>query len=246
MSEDQGFVHLTPEEQEEKKSMAVTIVGNDALIPEKLRDAINNLDPDLAYLDETELKGRYNYTVLDERLRQAFWRSVEETNRTGKKIEVKKMLRGVCTEPTFYNKFLKNPLRIAWMLSPVIRYESQISALLNMGLSRYQEIIQMDITSNKKIPVMKKDEETGEEKMGFTIVNEVDVSKAKLVLDTISKLEDRVKGTPVQKSITVKESKGEGAVEEWDMDKINSELEELRKKAGGEPKVIEAECKEIG
>jgi hypothetical protein len=179
-------------------------------------------------------------------LRQAFWKAANQCSIDKKPIVVKKMLRGVCTESTFYNKFLKNKLRVAWMLSPVIRYESQIEALLNMGLGRYQEILEMDITSNKKVPVMKKDEETGEEKMGFTIVNEVDVSKAKLVLDTISKLEDRVKGTPVQKSVTVKEmAKAEGDVQDWDMDKVEQELQELKQKLGDQPVTIEAESREI-
>ena len=80
--------------------------------------------------------------------------------------------------------------------------------------------------------------------MGFELSREIDVAKAKLVLDTLAKLEDRVKGTAIQKSVSITDNKPDGAsVEDLDMDAIEARLKELRAKAGGV--AIETECKEI-
>lgn len=244
MDDTQGFTHLTPAERSMHRGIATTIVGDEKRMPESIRNAIDSLPADLQYAEESELKSKHNYSVTDERIRQAFWKAVARTNKTGAVLMVSTMLRGVCTDTYFYNKFLKNPLRVAWMLSPVIRYESQVEALLSMALTRYHEVIEMDITSSKKVPIIKVNPETGKETVGFTVVTEIDVAKAKLVLDTLAKLEDRVKGTAIQKSVSITDTKPEGAsVEDLDMDAIEDRLKELRAKAG--VRDIDAESKEI-
>jgi len=213
----------------QENQCVVPLLEREDLLPNKIRERYAELPEELKYVTENELKERYKVTLTDERLRVSFWREVQKSMKTGKCITSKRIFSGICSEPYFYTKFLRHDLKLAWMLQPVMPYEAATNALLSMAIGRYEEIINMDITTMKKTCIGTDDDG----KPVFDYIKQIDVSKARLLMDTVTKLEDRVKGMAIQKNITVTEkAPQEGQMETMDMKAINEKLESLRKATG--------------
>ncbi len=186
--------------------------------------AFNAIDEKLKYMTEIELRNKFSYTTTDERIKQRLWTLIANHLKDGKPIVSKRIYAGVCSDNYFYNRLLVMPHKLAFLTHPVEEYEVKASALLNMAVSRYEEILSMDIKSMKKFPTTK-----GEDgKMQYEYREEIDVAKAKLLLETIANIENRVKGTSVSKVVSVHETAPKGAkVEEFDIKKINERILEL-------------------
>lgn len=224
----------------EEDTSTLTLMEREDLIPEKIRLRYAALPEELKYQTEQELRNHHTYTVTDERLRVAFWREVQKCMSTGKHLITKRVISGICSEPYFYQKFLTNDMKLAWMLQPIIPYETRTDAMLNLAVGRYQEILDMEITSIKKT-IVKLDDDG---KPVYDYIKQVDPAKANLLISTIQKLEDRVKGMAIQKNVTVKETGKAGEkVEGMDMSAIDKKLEELRKLT--DSKTIEAEVIDV-
>ena len=85
----------------------------------------------------------------------------------------------------------------------------------------------MDITTPRKQFCGYGDD--GKEK--FEYRNVVDPIKAKVLLDAINKLEDRVKGSAVQRTVNVN-AKTETEPVEYDINSINDSINQLKAKLG--------------
>lgn len=222
------YIYMELTTQIEEDTSTLTLMEREDLIPEKIRLRYSELPEELKYLTEQELRNNHTYTVTDERLRVAFWREIQKSMKTGKHLIAKRVFSGICSEPYFYNKFLRNDRKLAWMLQPITPYESATSALLNMAVGRYEEIINMDITTIKKTAVRVDDDG----KPVFEYLPQIDPAKANLLINVITKLEDRVKGMAIQKSISVKENAPSDKVVDMNMEALDKKLEELRKLSG--------------
>lgn len=232
-------------------SKTLTLMEREDLIPEKIRVAYSELPDHLRGISEAELRNTHNYTVTDERLRVSFWRQVTECTKSGKQIVAKKIFTGICSEPYFYQKYLTNPNKIAWMLQPVMPYEARTDALLNLAVSRYEEIINMDITTTKKTIVGIDDD--GKPKHEY--IKQIDVKKAELLLKTINVIEDRVKGMATQKSVNINETAPAGAkVEAMDMKEVEKKIASLQRlerdgiipaPKGEDATIVDAVCVEV-
>ena len=220
-------------------AQSVDIMDRDDIIPDKVREEYANLPEELKYKSEEELRNTGKIRRLDESLRMAFWRELQVSLNTKKKMIAKRVYVGLCSEQHFY-RIIKTPERLAWITSPVIPYENRTEALLTMAVSRYEEILNMPITSKKMVI-------TGVNEDGKPVKElseEIDPFKAKLLMETIKNLEERVKGLSVQRQVTVHEKPdADGNVKDLtDMSKVDERIKELESKLGV-PKdtVIEAE-----
>ena len=115
---------------------------------------------------------------------------------------------------------------MAWLTSPLTSYEDKTKAALDMVTERYDELISMDITTTRRI----KDED-GE----YRLIKETDPKKALVLLQVIKNLEDRIKGTTIQRqiSITSGSPSGQGSSPvALDMTAVEDRLKELEKEIG--------------
>ncbi len=93
--------------------------------------------------------------------------------------------QGVCSKQFFYEGFLSNPGRVAWLLTPPASFNSLANEALNFGIEQMRDILELDhFTIKKGKPV-------------------IDYKLIALKMRAIALLDLRVKGAPTQKTMTL-------------------------------------------
>lgn len=149
------------------------------MLSDRLRDAIIELEPELFDMTEGELRREVKPTQTDYALRVSLWREIEKAWISGRgKIVTRQILAGICTEGYFYNKFLKDPRKVAWLVLPAQTYAKEMEAILMRFTQRYHEIADLEFVDAK---------------------GKVNVKVAELVLKAGQEVANRVKGLAVQR-----------------------------------------------
>jgi hypothetical protein len=191
-----------------------------------VKRAISEIPEDLLYLSEEALRNKLNPSIKYYEVKRSFWEEYTLAHDRGVNMRNWRIYDGKYSKTFFYKIFLKNKTLLAWIISPMVQYEDRVSAALDRSLERYDELINMDITSTKKI----KDPSA---ETGYRIVTETDPKKALVLLQVIKNLEDRVKGTAVQRqvSVTTSEPSGQGIKSATiNKEAIDKRLQELETK----------------
>ena len=203
--------------------------------------SLEKLDPEDLKLNEEELRSRFNVTVLDYELKQAFWREMALAQKQDRKMSDSNIFKGRCSSAYFYNKFMPDSSRLAWVMHPVSSYEEKIESILDSTVKRYNEILKMDITTQKKRFV-----EDSDGKVKREYYTDVDPKKALVLLAAIKNIEDRVKGATLQKQLqirTTEPSKFEGLAE-INMAAVDERIKELEARINPYHGDVEAEYEE--
>jgi hypothetical protein len=142
-------------------------------------------EPDLFSLDEQTLsstlrKRTKNITATDNRLRLKFWSEYDLCKENGTKTMVMaRVMRGICSKEFFYKYYLREPGRIAWLLCPPINYMVKANEALEFGLEQMRDILATPHTDLR---------------------GRLDARVAALKITIFKLLEDRIKGSVVQKT----------------------------------------------
>jgi len=193
---------------------------------DRLAEAIKSIPHEYLLMTENELANKIKPTYVDRGLRVSFWREFERAlathrqNGAPKKITCTMIFQGFCSYQYFYDKFLKDPLRLAWMLTPMLDYQERLEVILSGLHEKLYEISDIEIYKLK----------TGR---NGTCKREIHIPAAKLVMEAIKMIEDRVLGTAIQRtSQTNKNLNISGKIEKEaikvlpsDVDKRIAELE---------------------
>lgn len=138
------------------------------------------LDEEWFYMTEWEIKNKVKPTPTLYALRVSFWREFERVAWRGEKtVTPASVFGGICGETFFYNKVLKDQGLVAWMIRPVQGYQREMEAILHRCTERLWELIDLPIKNSK---------------------GQVDPRVAKIVLDVIGQVENRVKGMAIQRT----------------------------------------------
>lgn len=194
---------------------------------EKLKEAIEAIPQEYALLPEETLRSKLDPDIKLYEVKRAYWEELCQAQDEGRKMRIHRIYDGIVSKPYFY-EIIKNPLKMAWITSPLTSYENKTKAALDMVTERYNELITMDITTTRRIK-----DEFGD----YKLITETDPKKALVLLQVIKNLEDRIKGTAVQRQVSVhtKEPSGQGiGSASLDMDAVEQRIAELEMKLGGE------------
>src|SRR5690606_34169820 len=107
-------------------------------------------------------------------LRVNLWAKIRQWDAAGREKPVTpgEVFAGICTA-TYWNRIIKNPDIVAWLVSPMQDYQAALGPLLHCGLDRYREILSASLLNDD---------------------GKLDVARAKLVVQVLSRIEDRVMG----------------------------------------------------
>lgn len=203
------------------------------LYPTKLKSQIEAIPADYWEMGEKQLRKQAKPSLTEYEMKVALWGEIDASNEMGRKISVYNIYSDVCSEAFFY-KTINNLEKLAWLMSPLRKYEDKAAAALEKATERYEELLSMEITTTRKV----KNKETGQ----YEEVTQTDPKKAAVLLATIKNVEERVKGMAVQKQISVHEKGPKDKKYEENMEEINKRLTELRESERmKELPIIEAE-----
>jgi hypothetical protein len=184
-------------------------------IPEKLKRS-----------SEKQLRRKLAPSVEEMQFKQRFHREFKIAQERNRKMVMKKVYDGIYRKDYFYENVLFNHLLMAWVTAPLVDLDQKISAALWLGADRYDELVNMDITTTKRIK---------NENDEWVMIQEVDPKKAMVLVTVMKHLADRHMGLAVQKQVTVninEPSIADGDKAELNMDKVNERLKELEDKLG--------------
>lgn len=180
------------------------------LVTTALREAILNLPEEYRNKSEREFYLEYRPGAMENRLRLSFWREYEAAQETMTGINVIKIYAGLCTKEYFYQKAIKNPVILGWMLIPPTGYAVLIEEALGFGVQRLREIMELPLFNSK---------------------GEVNVKLCDTIIRATAMLDMRIRGAYVQKS-EVRQLNFNMHADAKDMDKavLASNMDEIEKR----------------
>jgi len=121
------------------------------LVTERLQELMKQLPQALLAMSEKEIRKKLEPGWTEEQLRIAFWDEYFLTvDNNGKKMRLEAVYARVCAKDIFYDK-IKNPLTLAYICKPPQDYIYQMRSLLNVGLERFAEILNLPVKVNGRV-----------------------------------------------------------------------------------------------
>ena len=193
--------------------------------------------PDLFLTDEPTLFKRLRVdgmapNTTDNRLRLRFWDEYDRSQADGRKMCLTWVFTGVCTAGYFYQRYIENYAKLAWMMCPPASYEAKMEEALAFGIEQLRDILQMDhVLPNGRL----------------------DAKAAEIKAKIVTLLDIRVKGATVQRieqknlnlhvSTTDRELKSKLQINS--MEEIEKRIKELEKMDKKNQRIAAA-MKEVG
>lgn len=167
-----------------------------------LRRSILEIDPELFTLDYNEFKKKYAIPSVAMRLQESFYHEWQVCVAEGKKMSIKRICQGVCTVRLFDGRYTE-PTRnsryheLAWIVSPPENEASKMQEIINLGIDRMREIIQLPVVEQVPLRVAGKiiKDSDGKPRMKTTY-NRAVMSEIRQIVQFLT---DRLHGTSVQR-----------------------------------------------
>lgn len=199
--------------------------------------ALRKVTPDIMGLGTDELKDKGSLTLTDEQLRIRLQYCFAKAIKNKTKVRDVDVYTGITTGTYYYRSFLANPYKTAYALQPIIQYERKMEAMLESAVNRYKDLINMDITTPRVVYTL-----NSEGKRVPKEIIDIDPKKAMVLLNVIKSVEERVKGSVIQKNLNINTSEPapeSGEVVSIDHDAVDMRLAELERKLNPFKEVID-------
>lgn len=173
-----------------------------------LAQAVLKADQVLMLMDEGSLRTKLAPSAIDNRLRLAFWLEVDKCINSNGAHQFSEQLvfAGIVTKEVWQKKYLTNAKKMAWILTPVGNYESSMMEALETGVSQLRKILSAPL---------------------FDDAGKLDTKAAKIVVDVFKLLDERVRGTVVQKHQIIHQHTGSPVAPNAPLIDIDEKLREL-------------------
>lgn len=117
-----------------------------ALFSGELRKALESLPPEVTELTSQELELERKPQEVDYLLRKNLWKCVENAkNNNVSEVPAAHIYHRVCSRQCF-EKILRHPTRLAWIMLPPREDKDRMRALLEIGLSQLEKLISQPVT----------------------------------------------------------------------------------------------------
>ncbi len=199
------------------------------LVPPAVQRAIENVPQDFFSLTEVELEKESpqgKWTIADRRMRTSFWLEYTRSQDTGHAMSMSLVYGGICSRNYFYESFLTNKARMAYLLSQPADYKIAVEEALTCSVDKVREILEMPLYD--------------------PVTGRPDTKVAEAILKAFKMLDDRVKGAVVQRveqknlNVNYEAGKKPGATPET-MDDLDKKLADMRARAGQSLNALPAE-----
>lgn len=110
-----------------------------------IREAIKRIPPDAWSMSFDNLERRAKITDLDGQTRLAFWDEYALSQDQKKKMNLSNVAR-ISTRSYFYETFLNNPYKVAYLLTPPQKYQYKMREMLDMAHRRMREVLTLPLT----------------------------------------------------------------------------------------------------
>lgn len=197
------------------------------LVSPVMQEAISNVHPEYYKWSLKALEKNSKPEERDYQLRVAFWREYNEAQDKWKKaLSLNMVIRGVCASDYFYKVVLKDPLKLAFILYPVVDMQAAMEEMLDLGLREMRKIL--------KLPTM------GKAGANMPVIRE----KIKVV----ALLQNRIQGSVIQRVALDQRVQGEIKNEgPKSLDMIQKEIKQIERlvRKQTSPKSLESSAEAV-
>ncbi len=182
----------------------------------RFKRAIDNITPKVANMSIEELRKSCILRDDDYDLKNNLWAEVERAKQLLIPIDEERVYTGVCSSRCFYEKYLKNKKKLAWLLIPPAAYVSLANGILLQAMDKLKDAMNMPLKDARGV---------------------YDTAKVKLFFDIYKRFEDRVHGPIVKQiekksmSINIGHKTADG--KPIDVKELDRQLKELEGQVGG-------------
>jgi hypothetical protein len=162
------------------------------MVEEGVARGIMGIPPKYLKLTEKELRKEVKPDETLCRLKLSFWDEYAraQESKPKRKIHITKVTAGICLKEFFYEVVLRDPLKLVWVVTPPVDHMIQLREILDLGLNRLREMIQLPFVYREV-----KVDKNGDVKK----VRKVDARVMAQVNNAVNTLLDRVHGAVMQK-----------------------------------------------
>ena len=198
-------------------------------MPVAFKHAIDHVPPNFMIIDEHKLEKKLKPSPTLNMLRFRLWDEYNKASDSGKlKLSVQDLCRGICAPSFLLHNIFRSTLATAWLIRPPLKYEQLAQEALFTGVRQIRKILNMPLYDEDGKP---------------------DVKVARLQLDVVKLLDNRLQGAPIQKiqqvnvntEATMKEMKEIMATDS--MQALETKLGKLRRELGDDAKYLETPTK---
>jgi hypothetical protein len=150
----------------------------------KLRDFIAHIPENIRAMDLSEIRKKIKPTIIDYILRSSFWDELHKAIRDDSPMDSTQLFKDYCTDSFFYNRYVTNPHRLAWLLKPMPTPHQVKNALLTRTYERLWEILELDLRIYKDSKDTK---------------GKISPGLCQTVLKVAGMIKDTVEGAPLQR-----------------------------------------------
>lgn len=113
----------------------------------RLQEHVNNLPKELRNIDEDELLEVYTPTTTDRLARQNLWMEYNRAKSTKSNFVAVRIYNGIMSSETFWDRFVKHPHKLAFIIIPPKGYQLMMTNLMDMYLQEMVKICNLPIVS---------------------------------------------------------------------------------------------------
>lgn len=117
-------------------------------LPEPWKDVIQKMTNEFWQISYSELYRKVNPTSTDMMLRRRLWHAYENYKATGEEISYTEITNEVCSRKYLY-EYTDRPWKIRFMIEPVKTYDQSLADIIEIGMARMEEIINMPLTNHR-------------------------------------------------------------------------------------------------
>lgn len=169
------------------------------LAPPAVRAAIENLPTKFFGYSEKKLRDEANAPAEIARLRMSFWDEYIRASSEQRLMDVRSIVRGVCSHNYFYEKILANQNWTAFITIPPADYGLAIREMLELSWDRIREVLMLPITEKVPLRISERNEETGKMETRYEIIEKPNTKLIGEIRQITNMLDLRVKGAIMQK-----------------------------------------------
>lgn len=206
---------------DEEKQLARTPIE---YVPDIIKERFNRIPDSIKELTEEEIIKKLKPNSTQYRIRERFWAEFSKCIKEDRpRMNFEKVYSHYASTTEFFRRLIRSDLFVAFMFTPIQKYDDQVSSLLNVALGRLDEILNMDISSKR----VNKDGE---------VVETVNPKLAEVLLKAIKHVEERVKGKAVERTVNINMANSpDSKLDEkdlMDIKKIDERINEIESKLG--------------
>lgn len=122
-----------------------------------LMRAVADLPPEYHLKNETDLGKLFRITPMDYAIKKQLWTKFYEADKAGNlRLKMVDIYGGICTLQHFYQDLVRNPARVAWLITPPINHQAIIEEAYHFAFQKVRDgILNMPITEKSAPTILK-------------------------------------------------------------------------------------------